>query len=75
MVAWIPDVHVPLVMLQSLDIITDTTWVWTMDPGIVLGSILGPNVTMAPVGSRGHLYHHRHSGNMVLNQLMAPGWS
>ena len=74
MVAWAPDVHVPYVMLQSLDI-TEISCVWTMDPGLVLGSILGPNVTMAPVGSGGHLYHHRHNGSMVLNQLMAPGWS
>ena len=75
MVAQVPDVSVPLVMLQSLGIITDTSCVWITDPGMFLGSILSLNVTMAPVRSGSHLDQHRHNGSMVLNPLMAPGSS
>lgn len=42
-------------------IIIDTSCVWTVDPD----NILDPNVSMAPDGSAGHLYQHKHNGSMA----------
>lgn len=56
----------PLVALQIMDIGTDHSCGWAMDPDMFLGSSPSMDVMMALVGSAGHSDQHGLKGSVVL---------
>lgn len=53
---------------------TDPSCGRTTEPDMVLGSILDPDVTMAPGGHTGHSDHHGPWSSMVLVNQQGPKW-